>query len=412
MELTSRQIQSYIWDRELIGDKMVFLSGPRQVGKTTFAKSLLNAGTKGGYSNWDSPEIRKSYAKDTYFFLKDKKGGEPYLVIFDEIHKRSKWKDILKGIYDTVDSTCKILVTGSARLELFRKSGDSLVGRYTHFHMMPISLSELENFPIETLWLCSKEDWEKPWESFLHRIKSKKASGNPFDHLFKFGGLPEPLVKGSERFLLKWKREYLSLLLTEDMRELTNIKEIDTVEKIITLLPDRIGSPLSVASLSRDVESTYPTVKNHLLQLEKLWLLFSIRPWNKNMNRALKKEKKCYFTNWIYAGGEAQIFENMIASNLLRACTIWTDLAYGIAELWYVRSFDGKEVDFLITLNSKPALLVEAKLSKDVISKPSRNFRERFDVPLIQVLKKPSLFRMDSPHELVISAEHFLSVLP
>ena len=415
MELEKRQIDQYIWDQEIVSNKMIFLSGPRQVGKTTYAKSLLQENQNGVYCNWDSPETRKKYTKDSYFFLENMKGGREFLTVFDEIHKRLKWKDILKGIFDTVDPKVRIFVTGSARMDLFRKSGDSLVGRYVQYRMFPASLSELLGNPIENLWLCNKEDWNSPWNSLLSRLENSfvdKSARNFYEDLFRFGGFPEPLTKGSERFLLKWKKDYLSLMLTEDLRELTNIKAIDTVERIVDLLPERVGSPLSIQSLARDVESSHPTVKNHLSQLERLWILFGLRPWAGKLNRTLKKEQKQYFTNWIYASKEATVFENLLATLLYRACSLWTEIAYGEAELYYIRNFDGREIDFLIVLNGKPILAVEAKMSKTEISKPARNFKERLGVPLIQVVNRPGIFRRNAPDEIVVSAERFLSLFP
>ena len=158
--------------------------------------------------------------------------------------------------------------------------------------------------------------------------------------------------------------------------------------------------------------SIYPTIKNHISQLERLWLLFSLRPWSKKIHRTLRKEKKTYFVNWIYAADEAKIFENMVASFLNRACTIWSDLAYGDAKLWYVRNFDGSEIDFLITLNNLPAVFVEAKLSDTAVSKTCRNLKEQLQIPLIQVVKRPGIWKREGRDILVISAEKFFAVLP
>ena len=415
MQLSFRQIDQYLWDEEIIASKMIFLSGPRQIGKTTYVKGLLKGDRSGVYLNWDNPEVRRKYARDPFFFMEKKKDSAPFFILLDEIHKRNQWKNILKGIYDTVDRSCRIFVTGSARLELFRKSGDSLVGRYVHFHLLPISISELRNTPLANLWLCNAHDWKSPWKILIDRLDSKSGGSGKqeaLDHLFRFGGFPEPIVKGSERFLYKWKRDYLSLLLTEDLRILTNIKQIDTVEQLVELLPARIGNPLSITALSRDLESTYPTIKNHISQLERLWLLFSLRPWSKKIHRTLRKEKKTYFTNWIYAADEAKIFENMVASLLNRACTIWSDLAYGDAKLWYVRNFDGSEIDFLITLNNLPAVFVEAKLTDTAVPKTCRNLKEQLQIPLIQVVKRPGIWKREGQDILVISAEKFFAVLP
>ena len=239
---------------------MIFLAGPRQIGKTTFAKNILKKLYPGGYYNWDNPFIRKKYANDPFFFLNDEKTGASFLAVFDEIHKRTRWKDILKGIYDSIDSSVRILVTGSARLELFKKSGDSLIGRYVNFHMLPITVAEILNRKIDDLWLCNADDWDIPNKSLIQRITMDtppRDTRQIYEQLFKFGGFPEPLLRNSDRFLFKWQNDYLSLLLTEDLRDITNIKDIDTVEKVVDLLPSRIGSPLSITSLSRDEFNQY-----------------------------------------------------------------------------------------------------------------------------------------------------------
>jgi len=413
MRIDERQVHGYIWDEEIIGRKMVFLSGPRQVGKTTYARSLLERERKGGYFNWDNPLVRKSYAADPFFFLKDRGSAREYLAVFDEIHKRTRWKDILKGIYDSVDPSCRILVTGSARLEWFRKSGDSLVGRYAHFHMLPLSVSELAKASVAESWLCRATDWKSPWNSLKKRLDGPSPAGNRaiYEHLFMFGGFPEPVGRSSARFLRKWQSDYLSLLLREDMRDLTSIKALDVVENLVALLPARVGSPISVNALSRDLETTHPSVRNYLLQLEKLWLTFSLRPWSRRLGRVLRKEKKTYFTHWPFAGEEQRIFENMLATMLIRACLVWTDTGMGEAGLWYVRTFEGKEADFLISLDGKPAVLVEAKLSDASIGTGLRNLAGRLGVPLVQVVHTPGILRMEE-RTAVVSADRFLRALP
>lgn len=411
MLLKDRQIDQYLWDEEIIARKMVFLSGPRQVGKTTYARNLLEDRFSGSYHNWDNPAVRRSYASDPFFFLSASPAQKPGLVIFDEIHKRQRWKDILKGIFDTLDPTIRLLVTGSARLEWFRKSGDSLVGRYTHFHMMPVSLSEMMGTPMGDMWLSKESEWKDPWRTLPGRLTSPpREAASLFESLFHFGGFPEPLMKGSDRFLRKWKTDYLSLILGEDLRDITNIKAIETVERLVELLPERIGSPLSLNALAPLLGTTFPSVKNYLTQLEKLWVLFSIRPWSQRISRSLRKEKKFYFVNWVYASEEANRFENLIASALLRTCLAWEDRGLGKADLHYVRTQDGKETDFLLTLEGKPALLVECKLSDPTPSRFLRNLSQSLGVPFVQVIRRSGIHKIDK-HFAVVSAPTFLTAL-
>lgn len=416
MRLIKRQLSSYIFDPELSSDKMVFVSGPRQVGKTTYAKQLLGThDEKLTYYNWDNPLVRKNYRNDPFFFLDPAAKSNSNIVVFDEIHKRKEWKNILKGLYDTVEKDIRFLVTGSARLDMFRKSGDSLVGRYVLFHMFPLSLAEVMETPLDDLWLTSKRDWQKPWASLkekLHVSPRSRQRAGLLEDLLKFSGFPEPLFKGSDRALRRWKDEYITLILKEDLRDLTNIKAIETMEHILSLLPERIGSLLSINAIAKDVGVSHPTVKNHLMQLKKLWLLFELRPWSRRINRSLKKGKKWYFSNWIYADGDAAIFENFVASSLMRASTIWSELAYGTASLFYVRNFDGSEVDFLLLLNNKPGLLIEAKLNDTSVSRPLRFFGDMLNIPKIQVVRKSGVYKIEDENTVVVSADRLLSVFP
>jgi predicted AAA+ superfamily ATPase len=195
MEIASRQVDQYIWDPELAAGKMVFLSGPRQVGKTTYAKGLLARGAPGAYVNWDNPAVRRSYGADPLFFLSRRPSDRDFLVVFDEIHKRPRWKDILKGIYDTVERSIRILVTGSARLEWFRRSGDSLIGRYAHFHMMPISVSEALGKSLSQLWLCPTSEPGKLFRSLSRMLADAGQSRDTYEAPVAAGiSLSEPSI--------------------------------------------------------------------------------------------------------------------------------------------------------------------------------------------------------------------------
>jgi hypothetical protein len=187
---------------------------------------------------------------------------------------------------------------------------------------------------------------------------------------------------------------------------------VDLAEKLASLLPERIGSPLSIAGLARDAETSFPTAKNHLLHLRKLWLLFSLRPYSRRLGRAVRHEEKWYFVNWTFAAGEARVFENLVAVALYRACLVWSDQGLGRAELWYVRNFDGVEVDFLVTLDGKPALAVEAKLSELQVAGPSARLAERLGAPYVQVVHKTGVSLRVSDRVRVVSADLFLALLP
>jgi hypothetical protein len=411
MSIPVRQIDQYLWDKELIGSKMVFLAGPRQIGKTTYARSLLSGPEKGAYFNWDNPEVRREFAKDTFFFLQRYKGGKSYLVVFDEIHKRFRWKDILKGIYDSVDRSVRIFVTGSARLELFRKSGDSLVGRYSLFRMLPLSCAEITGRKISSQWPFCGSSGAMLLKKLDDSVVSPELS-QAQDQLIRFGGFPEPFLKGSERFLNKWKMDYLSLLLTGDLTDLTNIKDVDRVERLVELLPERIASPLSLNSLAGDLQSNQHTVASHCMQLERLWLIFFVRPYSTQLKRTLTKEPKCYFVNWEFAKDDGKRFENFIAVHLFRLCAVANDFGIGDFRLWYVRNFDGGEIDFCVTRDKVPLVCVEAKLSDVDVSQSARTFAQRLKTPLVQVVRRPGIHKKIASDIVVVSAEKLLSVIP
>lgn len=408
-----RQLNSYVFDPELTSGKMIFISGPRQIGKTTFAKNILES-RQGAYFNWDNPAVRKEYYENPFFFLKKLKQGSG-LVVFDEIHKRAGWKDILKGCFDSTDKSIEYLVTGSARLETFRKSGDSLIGRYLMFRMLPFSMSELNSTPLTEKWGFSGDELNNPSNSFLQRLSGSSpphGSIDAVDSLIKFGGFPEPLFKNSERFLRKWKSDYISLLIGEDLRDLTNIKDLDRMEKLVSLLPAGIGSPASVNSLSKTLETSFHTVKNSLNQLERLWLTFSLSPYSAKISRSIKKEKKIYFINWIYAPEKGQRFENFIASQLHRACSVMTDYGLGEFSLRYLRTIDKAEADFLIIKDDKPVVVIESKLTQATVSKSSVLLAQKLNIPYIQVINTYSFFKKINNNCYVTSTERLLDIIP
>ncbi|OFZ82597.1 MAG: hypothetical protein A2583_07800 [Bdellovibrionales bacterium RIFOXYD1_FULL_53_11] len=407
-----RQISQYVFEEEMTANKMIFIAGPRQVGKTTWIKKAVDDYR---YFNWDSPAVRRRYRNDPLFFMNAEPGSKAKYIIFDEIHKRAKWKDILKGCYDSTEGV-QYIVTGSARLDTFRKSGDSLVGRYFLFHLMPFSMSDLLSRKIQDLWLATAESWKNPVRHLFEMLDSNATAEEraAYDGLFKFGGFPEPLFRGSERFLRRWQEEYLALLYTEDLRDLTNIRAIDTVEHLVSILPEKIAAPLSINVLAAEIETSFQSTKNYLKHLEKLWLVHPVMPWSKKISRSLKKEAKYYFLNWCYVPerNTGARFENFVASNLLRAKLVLNDLAYGRVGLFYVRTLDKLEVDFLLTFDNQPGLFIECKNGDANISRSSLNMARRLGVPLVQLVNKTGIFRKVDKDCLVVSADRFLKVLP
>lgn len=320
---------------------MLFVTGPRQVGKTHEVKKLSKA-----YFNWDTHEVKKAYLKDPYFF----RTGANW-IIFDEIHKRKKdWKKILKSCYDSPDRTENFVVTGSGRFNIYQKGGDSLQGRYELFHLYPVTLDEYAG------WHSSVQV-----RKFASWTPDSRGFKNEEKELIKWGGFPQPLLAGSEKNLNKWLDLYLQRLIEEDVRDFSKVEMLDKMDTLARLLPSRIASPISLQSLSEDVEVSRETIKSWLRIFELLYFGFSVPPYSRKIHRSVKKEKKWYFYQWAYLEDPGARFENYVAVQLYTACQYWRDAGLGPYELYYLRDQDRREVDFLICKNFQPIALIEAK---------------------------------------------------
>lgn len=383
-----RSLQPWI-ERDL-QEKFVFLSGPRQVGKTHLANAILQ-NIKGKYYNWDLAEDRRQILSKN--FLGDR------FVVLDELHKFDRWKSFLKGVYDKYHSTLSVLVTGSARMDVYRKGGDSLVGRYFLFHLHPLTMGEI----------TSPSSIPPPKDL----LEDAASNGDPalLESLMKFGGFPEPFYKGSEQAHARWSIQRNELLVREDIRDLTNISLLSLIEHLLLLLPDRVGSILSVNALKEDLRVAYNTVLSWLNTLENLYLIFILKPYTQQLSRAIHKEKKLYLWDWSQVPSEGARFENLVAGHLWKAVQIWRDLGMGNFELFFLRDRDRREVDFLITEAKKPWLLVEAKWGDTQISESLDYFSNRLQIPGIQLTAQSNI-RKQSGRIRVLSADQWLAGLP
>ncbi len=405
----------YIFDTEINAEKMIFLSGPRQVGKTTFVKNKLKElQTEYLYFNWDDPYVRKEYTTNPHFlksYLARTK-NKFSLVSFDEIHKHKNWKNILKGLYDLHHEEAQFIVTGSAMLDYFRKSGDSLVGRYFSYKLFPMGVAEAaQNFDYiinDSAFLT--EPSGKKILNILQDIDSRSFK-NALEQLLLYGGFPEPFLKSSERFSIKWRRDYQFLIVREDLRDLTRIQDIKGLEQLVLLLPERIGSPLSINSLKNDVLVNHKTVSLWLESLKKVYLIFSIMPWSKRLSRAIKKEPKYYFFDWTMVRDEGARFENLIAVSLLCLISRWNELGIGNFELRYIRNQEGKEVDFVIIKNQIPIALFEAKKGGTDISKAGVYFNKLLNIPYYQLISETDIVEEYPNNIYLISAWRILGLL-
>ena len=327
--------------------KMVFLGGPRQVGKTTLARSLSS---NESYLNWDDSEDRERILK--------RELPTNRLWIFDEIHKYKQWRNYLKGLYDKNKLEKEILVTGSARLDLYRRGGDSLQGRYHFLRLHPLSLDELTS--------------------------QKK---NDLNQLFELGGFPEPFFSSSKIDSKRWSREYRQRILQEDILSIERIEDIGMAELLMMRLPELVSGPLSINSLREDLQVSHKTVSRLLDIFERFYAIFRLSAFGSPKVKAVKKEMKHYHYDWTLVPNEGARFENMIACHLIKWCQYYEDTQGKDMQLSFFKDNEKREVDFVISESKKPICFIETKLSEKTISSSLNYLKKKFpNVKSFQIL--------------------------
>ena len=391
----------------LWGHKMRFVGGPRQCGKTTLAKMLLEKKESGNlYYNWDVPAVRDRYRDDSLFYRKDLPSRKTAWACFDEIHKSQKWKDILKGIYDQDSRKLTLLVTGSARLVPSRRGGDSLAGRYLLFHLPPILAGELAG-KTPALYVPANA---RNWLDKRINMEESPEGRSAIDRLWRFGPFPDPLLKGSDRFSRLWRRDYLDSVIKGDLRDLTRLHDLESVENLISMIPDRVGVPFSINAVREDLDVAFATVKNMLRHLERLYVIFSIPPFTGALKRPVKKERKVYLFEWSTIQDPGARFENLVALELLGLTWLWQDSGAGDFELSFVRTREGKETDFLITRNGAPWCLFECKFSPARVDPHHLRFAQNLgQIPIVQVVRTHGHLRARKRDVVEISAARLLA---
>ncbi len=352
-----------------LAEKMVFLTGPRQVGKTTLAKSLAESFQRPLYLNYDSAMDRKRITQADWAASHD-------YVMLDEIHAMVNWKSYLKGVFDTKPEKQSLLITGSARLDTFRQAGESLAGRYFRWRLHPFSVKE-----------------------FLPQVPGPAQA---LEALLRFGGFPEPLLKATDAARKRWQNQYFTDLVREDVLEFSRIQEVRSMRLLVEMLRKRTGSPLSFDALGRDLGLAPNTVRNYIEILEALHIVFLVRPYHRNVARALAKAPKLYFYDWAYVSDarddspeSGARFENLVASHLLKHAQFLNDSEGASVQLHYLRTTDGKEIDFVLANEAGNATyFIEAKVSDD---KPALALRQAVtshpDATAVQlVLRAPHAF--------------------
>ncbi|MHB1013883.1 MAG: ATP-binding protein [Desulfurivibrionaceae bacterium] len=332
--------------------KLVFLTGPRQVGKTHLALALLKKSANGVYLNYDNLEDRAIITTAAWL-------PSTELLVLDELHKMAEWKNFLKGIFDTRQPHLKILVTGSARLDTFRSTGDSLAGRYFRHRLNPLSVAEIPD-----------------------------ASESTIDMLMTRGGFPEPFLAATDQDAARWRLQYVDGLIRTDILDFERIHDLRAMQLTLELLRRRVGSPISITSLAQDVACSPNTIKKYLEILEALFIVFRVTPFHHNIARSLLKEPKLYFYDTgMVKGDDGLRFENLMAVSLLKHVNAIEDYEGKRAALHYLRTKEKKEVDFAVAVEDQPTTIIEAKLSDSEVSPSLRYFHEKYDLSAMQVVR-------------------------
>lgn len=328
--------------------RMTFIGGPRQVGKTTFALSYLPEPNERhpAYLNWDDLSTRKA-------LIRGELPPNEACIVLDEIHKFARWRNLVKGFYDTRKSQTSFIITGSARLDYYSKSGDSLQGRYHYYRLHPFSAVEIVQNP-------SRSDYQT---------------------LLRFGGFPEPCLRSEEKFWRRWQRDRLHRVIYDDIRDLENIREISLLELLAEDLPNRVGAPLSVKNLRETLQVAHETVERWIQIFERMYYCYRIPPFGSPTIRAVKKEQKLYLWDWSLVPDKGPKFENFIASQLLKYCHFIEDTEGYRMDLRFLRDTDKREVDFVVLQDRKPLFAIECKTGEKDVNPALFYFMERTEIP-------------------------------
>jgi predicted AAA+ superfamily ATPase len=339
-----------------LATKAVVLTGPRQVGKTTLSRQLMQSFDSAQYLNWDVLADRVVLQRQSW----NPRAG---LLVMDEIHKMPNWKAWLKGVADGRLAGQALLVTGSARMDTFRQTGDSLAGRYFAFRLHPISVRE---------W-CEQQGADP---------------AAALDHLLERGGFPEPCLAADPIQADRWRAQYFTDLIREDVLDFSRLHEINTMRLFVELLRERVGSPLSLASIARDLAVAPATLKRYLEILKALFIVFTVQPWHRNVGRAILQTPKVYFFDTgLVRGDQGARLENAVAGMLLKQAHFLRDSAGREVELHYLRTKDGAEVDFAFSEAGELKQLIECKFGDNKPHRALVRFAEQFpSVDAVQIV--------------------------
>ena len=385
-------------------DQMVFIEGPRQAGKTTLAKQLISEYKVNRYFNWDNIEDRRLILSGPSFIEKvgilDIGTNSKPLIVFDEIHKLRDWKNYLKGFYDTYSEKIKIIATGSAKLSIYKKGQDSLMGRYFSYMIHPISLRESITVNL------SETEIQKPIS----------INDELYKNLISYGGFPDPYIKANKIFHAKWLQHRFEQLFREDIMTIEEIKNLSQLEVLAYILTSYATKQINYTDLAKKIQVSDQTVRKWVSILELFYFGYLVRPWDGNITRAILKQPKFYLWDWSAIKDIGARAENFIASHLKKAVSYWGDIGLGKFEIFYIRTKEGKEVDFVVTKNGQPWFLLEVKHSKEnSLNKNLYYFQEQtkaehaFQVVIDMEYEDIDCFAYNKP--IIVPAKTFLSQL-
>ena len=385
--------------------QMIFLSGPRQVGKTTAIRNMSERLPVSHYLNWDNVRHRQRFLQNPADFASemglDQVAENSIVCIFDELHKFSRWRDFLKGLHDTY-TTFNAVVTGSAQLNVFSRGGDSLRGRYFPYTLHPLSVAELvrsSNDREDTISTSPQEIPDDQWDAVL-----------------RFGGFPEPFQRASQRFHNRWKLAMNDQVLREEVRDLTRVRELSQIESLALQIRNRVGQLSNYLGLSRSVQSSVDSVRRWTAILESLYFCYRVTPWYKNVPRSLRKEPKFYLWDWSQVQDSGAKAENIVASALLKSVNWWTESGLGVYSLHFLRDTQKREVDFVVVRDGDPWFLVEVKSGSSSSLSPQLSYfqnqigaKHAFQVSMDASFESRNCFEFQSP--IRVPARTFLAQL-
>ncbi|MCR4318216.1 MAG: AAA family ATPase [Planctomycetes bacterium] len=363
----SKRIYDAILEEHLgLYRQMAFVSGPRQVGKTTTCRMQSDA-----YVNWDDVDDREKIMSGPRAIAAsygiDRMKSKAPVIVFDELHKFPRWKSFLKGFFDVYSERARTIVTGSSRLDVYKRGGDSLMGRYFYYRMHPFTLAETIRQSI-------------PDPKTIVR-PPQKAKQTEFDSLWRHGGFPEPFLKRDDRFTRRWTSLRREQIIREDIRDLTGIAQLDQIEVLARILSTRSSCQLVYSNLARELRTSDVTTKNWTESLCSLHFGFFVRPWFKNVARSLRKEPKWFLRDWSEVTDAGQKAETFVACHLLKAVENWTDLGFGKFQLCYLRDKEKREVDFVVIRDEEPWFIIEVKMSDEPLSPSLGYFQNQIRAP-------------------------------